>query len=186
MAWDPAQYLRFSDDRLRPAIDLLERIPLESPRLVFDLGCGAGNVTRLVAQRWPSARVVGVDNSPEMLERAKAQSDPVQWVLEYIERWSPGEAPDLVYSNAALHWVPGHDEVGGRTRVLLRRTYVGLDGHPTVLEERVLETFPSDEPGWEARFTEAMSNATGDSGVISNPYLSGALATTIAAWIIGT
>ena len=60
---------------------------------------------------------------------------------------------------AQARWVPGHDEVDGVTRVLLRRTYTGLDGHPAVLEERVLQTFPADDPAWEARFTESMSAA---------------------------
>jgi len=66
---------------------------------------------------------------------------------------------ELAASIAQARWVPGHDEVDGVTRVLLRRTYTGLDGRPAVLEERVLDTFPAQDPGWEARFTEAMSNA---------------------------
>ncbi|TFV83517.1 hypothetical protein E4P40_14115 [Blastococcus sp. CT_GayMR20] len=66
---------------------------------------------------------------------------------------------ELASSIAQARWVPGHDEVDGITRVLLRRTYTGLDGRPAVLEERVLDTFPAQDPGWEARFTEAMSNA---------------------------
>jgi hypothetical protein len=74
-------------------------------------------------------------------------------------RLPPRQRAELAAAIERARWVPGHDEVGGTTRVLLRRTYVGLDGRPTVLEERVLETFPSDEPAWEARFTEAMSNA---------------------------
>jgi hypothetical protein len=69
------------------------------------------------------------------------------------------ERAELAASIAQARWVPGHDEVDGSTRVLLRRTYTGLDGRPAVLEERVLETFPAADPGWEARFTEAMSNA---------------------------
>ena len=72
----------------------------------------------------------------------------------------PGrERAELAASIAQARWVPGHDEVDGVTRVLLRRTYTGLDGRPAVLEERVLDTFPAQDPGWEARFTEAMSNA---------------------------
>ena len=60
MAWDPAQYLKFAGPRLRPAIDLLGHIEAEAPRLVYDLGCGAGNVTRFIAERWPAARIVGI------------------------------------------------------------------------------------------------------------------------------
>jgi hypothetical protein len=69
------------------------------------------------------------------------------------------ERAELAASIARARWIPGHDEVDGTTRVLLRRTYTGLDGRPAVLEERVLDTFPAQDPGWEARFTEAMSNA---------------------------
>jgi len=72
----------------------------------------------------------------------------------------PGrQRAELAAAVAQARWVPGHDEVDGTTRVLLRRTYTGLDGLPAVLEERVLETFPARDPAWEARFTEAMSNA---------------------------
>jgi hypothetical protein len=66
---------------------------------------------------------------------------------------------ELAAAIAHARWAPGHDEVDGTTRVLVRRAYTGLDGHPVVLEERVLETFPADDPAWEARFTEAMSKA---------------------------
>lgn len=62
--WDPSQYLKFADHRLRPALDLLARIPAERPGTVVDLGCGAGNVTRHLRRRWPEARIIGVDNSP--------------------------------------------------------------------------------------------------------------------------
>jgi hypothetical protein len=77
---------------------------------------------------------------------------------------APGRLPSRQRSELAAaieraRWVPGHDEVGGVTRVLLRKAYTGLDGHPAVLEERVLETFPAQDPAWEALFTEAMSRA---------------------------
>lgn len=74
-------------------------------------------------------------------------------------RLPPGPRAELAAAIAAARWVPAHDEVDGRTRVLLRRRYTGLDGHPVVLEERVLETFPADDPGWEVLFTEAMARA---------------------------
>jgi hypothetical protein len=69
------------------------------------------------------------------------------------------ERAELAAAIAQARWVPGHDEVDGETRVLVRRAYTGLDGHPVVLEERVLETFPAQDPAWEARFTEAMAKA---------------------------
>ncbi|MBI4213437.1 MAG: methyltransferase domain-containing protein, partial [Chloroflexi bacterium] len=79
MAWDPAQYLKFADYRLRPAIDLLNRIDAEHPGEVYDLGSGAGNVTRWLKARWPGARITGVDGSDEMLAQARAALPDVAW-----------------------------------------------------------------------------------------------------------
>ncbi len=109
--WVPKQYLRFSSHRLRPAIELLQRVPLESPESIFDLGCGTGNVTRIVAERWPSARVYGLDNSPQMLQQAQEHTDSIRWIKAEIEDWSPDERPDLIFSNAALHWVERHENL---------------------------------------------------------------------------
>lgn len=106
--WDPQQYLKFSDHRLRPALELLDRIPLESPRLIYDLGCGGGQITRLIAERWPEAQVVGVDNSPQMLAQAAETPSRVEWVEADVQNWSPAEPPDLIYSNATLQWLDGH------------------------------------------------------------------------------
>jgi len=72
--WDPSQYLRFSNERLRPALDLLAQVPLDAPAHVVDLGCGVGNVTAILRQRFPDADVVGVDGSAEMLEKARASA----------------------------------------------------------------------------------------------------------------
>ena len=108
MAWDPAQYLKFAGPRLRPALDLLQRIETENPALVYDLGAGAGNVTRLIAARWPGARVVGVDSSAEMLAKAAAESPGIEWQQADLGTWRPDRPPDLIYSNAALHWLDEH------------------------------------------------------------------------------
>jgi len=111
MSWNPQRYLEFEDHRLRPAIDLLARVALDAPRAVVDLGCGAGNVTGLLARRWPEARVVGVDNSEPMLSEARAATCDVPNVMyeaQDLATWSPAAAVDLVYSNAALHWLPDH------------------------------------------------------------------------------
>ena len=108
MSWDPAQYLAFAGPRLQPAIDLLGRIALAEPKLVFDLGCGAGNVTRLLRRRWPAARIIGVDSSPEMLGRAAAESPGTEWREADLSAWRPETPADLIYSNAALHWLDDH------------------------------------------------------------------------------
>ena len=114
MSWDPAQYLKYSGERLRPALDLLARIGAEDPRIVVDLGCGAGNVTRILAERWPRARVIGFDNSASMLAQARA-SAPAGGAIEFREAeltaWVAApepRAPDVVFSNAALHWLDDH------------------------------------------------------------------------------
>jgi trans-aconitate 2-methyltransferase len=106
--WDPAQYLRFSDERLRPALDLLAQVPLDAPAHVVDLGCGAGNVTAILRRRFPDADVVGVDGSASMLEKARATTPDCRFEQGDFFQWQPREAPDLIYSNAALHWVDRH------------------------------------------------------------------------------
>ncbi len=108
--WDPRQYLKFADQRLRPALELLARVPLEAPGVIYDLGCGAGQVTRIIAERWPRAEIFGIDNSREMLARAGAESDAIHWVEADIRTWSPAQPADLIYSNAALHWVENHPQ----------------------------------------------------------------------------
>jgi trans-aconitate 2-methyltransferase len=109
--WNPQLYLKFSDHRLRPAIDLLDRIHLDSPGVIYDMGCGTGQVTRIIAERWPSAAIYGVDNSKEMLATAAATPGRIQWIEADIRTWSPAEAPELIYANAALHWVEAHREL---------------------------------------------------------------------------
>ena len=110
MVWDPVQYLKYGGERLRPALDLLARVPLADPAAVVDLGCGAGNVTQALRRRWPDAStaLIGVDSSPEMLARARATEPTAEWVEADIARWQPQAPGDLIFSNAALHWLPGH------------------------------------------------------------------------------
>lgn len=110
-AWDPTQYLKFSDHRLRPALELLDRIPLTSPSSIYDLGCGAGNITRLIANRWPSAAVYGLDNSREMLDKAAGEPSTIQWIDADAKTWTPDQPADLIYSNAALQWIDGHQDL---------------------------------------------------------------------------
>ncbi|WP_188940907.1 trans-aconitate 2-methyltransferase [Nakamurella endophytica] len=114
--WDPQQYGRFAGERGRPLVDLVHRIGADRPRQVVDLGCGPGEPTLLLARRWPEATVVGVDSSPEMIRRALAVraeqpadvADRVSFVLGDLADWRPGPETDVVVSNAALQWVPGH------------------------------------------------------------------------------
>jgi trans-aconitate 2-methyltransferase len=108
MSWDPTQYARFGGERLRPARDLANAIPIERPARIADLGCGDGRATQLLAARWPGARIVGVDNSQEMLDAAARLGLRAEWRRARIDAWNP-EAPfDLVFSNAAIHWLLDH------------------------------------------------------------------------------
>ena len=107
--WDVSRYLEYADLRLRPALELLARIPDRHPKRIVDLGCGAGNVTRHLAERWPQAEITGVDNSPEMLARAMGEVPGVNWLEGDLATWAPGQPVDLIYSNAALHWVSNHE-----------------------------------------------------------------------------
>lgn len=117
--WKPAQYQKFSEARLRPALDLLARIPDREYGTIHDLGCGPGTVTRILAERWPDARIIGVDQSPEMLIEATKTGADIAWVEADIEYWSPAAAPDLIYSNAALHWLNNHNRLFPRLIQLL-------------------------------------------------------------------
>ena len=108
MPWDPTQYLRYSDERLRPALDLMGRIGVEAPRRVVDLGCGPGNVTALLKRRWPGAEVTGVDGSGPMLAKAAEAAPACRFIEADIGAWAPEGPVDVIYSNAALHWLGGH------------------------------------------------------------------------------
>jgi len=111
VSWDPAQYLKFAGERTRPAVDLLARIPAAAPASVVDLGCGAGSLAPLLLARWPQAKLTGVDNSPEMLARARAAHPSAQFVEGDIGTWRPAQPVDVLYSNAALHWLDGHERL---------------------------------------------------------------------------
>jgi trans-aconitate 2-methyltransferase len=107
--WDSQQYLRFADERTQPCRDLASRIAIASPRRVIDLGCGPGNSTAVLAQRWPAAQLTGLDSSPQMIETARSADPSRQWVVGDITQWtSGGEAYDVVFSNAAIQWVEDH------------------------------------------------------------------------------
>jgi trans-aconitate 2-methyltransferase len=116
------RYLRFAGERARPFVELVARVGAEAPATVVDLGCGEGSLTASLAQRWPGARVTGVDSSPEMLAAAAAVAVPgrVEFALGDVREWSPPEPLDVVVSNAVLHWVPDHDRLLARWAGVLR------------------------------------------------------------------
>ena len=112
MEWDPGQYWRFGDERSRPFFDLVGRIGAESPRLVVDLGCGSGELTASLADRWPGATVRGLDSSETMIERAQAHAaDRLSFDIGDVAAWRMDPAVDVLISNATLQWVPRHREL---------------------------------------------------------------------------
>ncbi|HET6698053.1 MAG TPA: trans-aconitate 2-methyltransferase [Nocardioidaceae bacterium] len=109
--WDPERYLQYADERGRPFADLLGRVGADRPSRVVDLGCGPGNQTALLAERWPEAAVTGIDASPEMIARARATADSsssLAFEVADLRTWRPEQPVDVLLSNATLQWVPGH------------------------------------------------------------------------------
>jgi trans-aconitate 2-methyltransferase len=109
--WDPNLYLRFADQRARPAADLIAQIKLNRPAAIIDLGCGTGNSTEQLHARWPESEISGLDSSASMLAQARQNHSNWKWIQSSVESWEPEKTYDLVFSNAALHWVPGHGEL---------------------------------------------------------------------------
>ena len=109
MAWNPDVYLAFADHRGRPFFDLTARVRAEAPRRVVDLGCGPGNLTATLAQRWPDAVLEAVDSSEEMVAAARERG--IDAVVGDIDTWVPKPDTDVVVSNAALQWLPAHKAV---------------------------------------------------------------------------
>lgn len=108
MVWDPGLYEKYAAPRLRPGLDLIARIAPSERRLITDLGCGTGRLTACLAERWTGARVTGLDSSADMLAKARADYPGLSWSEGEIAGWSPDQPPDLIFSNAALHWLDGH------------------------------------------------------------------------------
>lgn len=109
--WDPDHYLAFADQRGRPFVELVARVGATSPRTVVDLGCGPGNLTALLADRWPAAGVVGLDSSPAMIASARAAGARAAFEVADLRDWTPPAPVDVLVSNATLQWVPGHLEL---------------------------------------------------------------------------
>ncbi len=107
--WDPDRYLTYADERGRPFVELISRIGAVEPETVVDLGCGPGNLTAMLVERWPSARVRGLDSSAEMIDKARATTPAVEFEVGDLRDWANGEQrADVVVSNATLQWVPDH------------------------------------------------------------------------------
>jgi trans-aconitate 2-methyltransferase len=106
--WSPSTYLKFEDERTRPSYDLLAQVPLDAPARVVDMGCGPGNSTELLVERFPDAEVIGLDNSPNMLAEATRRVPGARFATADANSWVPERGTDLVFANAIYQWVPDH------------------------------------------------------------------------------
>ena len=106
--WNAEHYLKYGDERTRPAADLAAGIRIDRPAVIADLGCGPGNSTQILRDRWPQSEIIGIDNSPQMIEAAKRAYPDQKWLLADVSQWTSSGPVDLMYSNAALQWLPDH------------------------------------------------------------------------------
>ena len=120
--WSPQQYLKFSNERTQPSIDLVTKIKVDNPRSIIDIGCGPGNSTEVLHEQWPDAKIVGLDNSSKMIEKARKDYPDGKWMLGDASKLETGQSYDIVFSNATLQWIPDHDiliprlfEIGARS-----------------------------------------------------------------------
>lgn len=162
MQWDPAEYVRYADERSRPFHELLARVGAVRPELVVDLGCGPGTLTATLADRWPEAQVIGVDSSAEMIAAAGASTGPrLSFQQQAIENWRTPAASDVVVSNAALQWVPSHRELlRGWAEQLRPGAWLAFQvpanfGSPSHVLMREL----ADSPRWRGRLRGVLRHA---------------------------
>lgn len=107
--WNPDLYLKFANQRTQPSIDLVARINLENPRSIIDIGCGPGNSTQALHRRWPGARTLGLDNSADMIKKAKEDFRGLEWITADASTFTFNAKYDIVFSNAAIQWIPKHE-----------------------------------------------------------------------------
>src|SRR5258708_29344930 len=108
--WNPEQYEQFLDARTRPALDLLAQVKFENPKIIYDLGCGTGNITQIIKSRWSNSSVIGVDNSEAMLDQARMVPAKIDWINADLRHWEPNpeRLGDIIFSNATLQWLEDH------------------------------------------------------------------------------
>ncbi len=120
VTWNPKTYLEYAEERTRPARDLLRQVKHDSPETVYDLGCGPGNSTELLAQRWPRAELTAIDTSEDMLNKARQRDFTCHWKQADIADWRPHAPVDVLFSNATLHWLCDHEQLFPKLMGFLR------------------------------------------------------------------
>lgn len=163
--WNPKLYMQFQNERTQPAIDLISRLDVSDPQTIIDLGCGPGNSTEMLRRRWPEAKITGLDSSSEMIEAAKTNYPQETWFLSDLATWKTDTPCDIVFSNAALHWLPGHDKLvthlldqvapGGALAFQIPTSSKSLL-HPLILQT-------ADEVQWRTQMAAAKNVMTSES-----------------------
>lgn len=156
-AWNATRYLRFADERTRPCRDLEARVDFAAPRRVIDLGCGPGNSTAVLAERWSDADLTGLDSSSEMLATAQRNAPAIRWIAGDIAEWAAGDDGqfDVVFSNAALQWVPDHALLYRRLMDRVARggaLAVQIPARSNSPAQRLIRDMAGSE-AWRGRFT---------------------------------
>lgn len=156
MEWDSEVYKRFEKERTQPALDLAAKIPLTEPKRILDIGCGPGNSTRVLADRFPAARVIGADSSPEMIRKAKEDHPDLDFILFDASRDfdTLNEEFDVVFSNACIQWIPHHVELLKNMMSVLRKNGVLAVQTPMNYREpihRIIQELVKTEK-WSGKF----------------------------------
>lgn len=157
MTWDPALYLAFRNERTRPAFELAARVTVVAPVRVMDLGCGPGNSTAILRERWPDAQIDGLDADPAMIETAMASDPRVRWLRADANTWAAVAEYDVVFSNALLQWLPKHEELLPRLFHAVRpggALAVQIPAHLGSAVQRDIRA-TADEPRWRTRTAHA-------------------------------
>ena len=163
--WNPALYRQFEDERTRPARDLLARVPLSEAAQVVDLGCGPGNSTELLSERFPAAHIVGTDTSEAMLATARERLPSCHFTRSDVTTWQPDAPPDVIFANAVLQWVPDHQVLLPRLLSVLAPGGVLALQMPDNLEE------PSHRSMREVAAAGPWASAIGDLSRVRAPIL---------------
>lgn len=158
--WDADLYLRFAYERSQPALDLISRISISDPHRIIDLGCGPGNSTAMLQQRWPKAEIIGLDNSREMIAAASKTYPEWKWIEGSAATWTADAPFDLVFSNAALHWVPDHSVLFPHLLAQVSRQGVMAIQMPAHFQSRVHQLIleVANDPAWKSFMGQAANS----------------------------
>ena len=158
--WDPALYMKFEEERIRAARDLLARVPLASAGVVYDLGCGPGSSAKLLAGRFPDARITGLDTSEAMLDHARARMPAVRFVQQDIADWTPDGGVDLIFANGVLQFLPDHHQLFPRLVSMLAPAGVFAAQIPSAARESshaLMRMVAAEGPWWSRLASVAKS-----------------------------